>query len=408
MKNLIQAVKSLRGMGLGFGIGVATLFLGACSKPVAPALAAVPIPVTVAPVVQEDVPQYVDSIGYATAYEAVSIVAQVNGQIIKIGFQQGALVKKGDVLFQIDPRPYQAALDQANGQLASDQAALVVAQSQVERSRSLAATDLVAQQTFETYQGKVKELQASIETDNGTILAAQVNLDYCTVTAPVDGVVGLYDVNLGNVVFSKNQTILTTVMRIEPIYLDFTVTAAQLPEVRAKYAAGGNQLPLMAAYLAGDDPWTNATLKFLSNQVDQMTSTVLVRGVYENADTHFWAGQPIRVRLILQTLVNALLVPAEAVTLGQNGNYVFVKNADNTVSQALVTVGERESGNYIITSGLKAGQEVVVTGQYMLKEGAKVQVVTPLSGNLTTAGATAEASAGNLTGAGNATAVGSP
>jgi len=308
------------------------------------------------------VPRYLDSIGYATAYNAVAVVAQVDGQVLSVNFQQGAPVKKGDLLVQIDPRPYQAKLDEANGQLANDQAALTVAQLQVERSRSLAATDLVAQQTFDTYVAQVKELQAKIESDQGAILAAQVNLEYCTIRSPVDGVAGFYNVNAGNVVFSKNQTVLTTIMQVEPIYLDFTVTSAQLPDVRERFAAANGNLTMKAAYLAATDPWLNATVRFVGNAVDQTTGTVLVRGVYDNADEHFWPGQSIRARLILETLHNALVVPGTAVSLGQSGYYVYVMNVDGTVAQRAVKPGEHEGDNLIITDGLQAGEQVVVTG----------------------------------------------
>jgi len=360
---------------------LAALLLAACSKPPPPAAPAPPIPVTVTPVIQQDVPIYLDSIGYATAYEAVSVQAQVDGQVLKVGFQQGAQVKKGDLLVQIDPRTYQAQLDEANGQLANDQAALSIAQLQVQRSRSLAATDLVAQQTFDTYVAQVQELQAKIQTDQGVVQEAQVNLGYCTIRSPVDGVVGFYNVNQGNVVFTKNQTVLTTIMRVEPIYLDFTVTGAQLPEVRARFLASTGALPMKAAYLNRDDPWCNATLRFLGNAVDQTTGTVMARGVYDNADTHFWPGQAIRVQLILQTLSNALLVPSACVALGQNGEFVYVKNANNTVSSRLVKTGQTEGDNVIIASGLQAGEIVVVTGQMMLKDGASVNVVAPLPGD---------------------------
>jgi membrane fusion protein, multidrug efflux system len=409
MKNSMSVVKYLRGMSLGMAAGVVTLFLGACSKPAPVVEAAAPLPVTVAAVVQQAVPRYLDSIGYATAYNAVSIVAQVDGQVLSVNFTQGSPVKKGDLLVQIDPRPYQAKLDEANGQLANDQAALTVAQTQVERSRSLAATDLVAQQTFDTYIAQVKELQATIESDQGAILGAQVNLDYCTIRSPVDGVAGFYNVNAGNVVFSKNQTVLTTIMQVEPIYLDFTVTSSQLPDVRARFAAASGNLAMKAAYLAASDPWLNATVQFVGNAVDQTTGTVLVRGVYDNADEHFWPGQSIRARLILETLPNALLVPGTAVTLGQSGYYLYVMNADGTVTQRAVKPGEHEGDNIIITSGVTAGEQVVVTGAYMLKSGDKVQVVTPLTGDspATTVSETTTPDSGNVTPAlGNATTAG--
>ena len=405
----MSAVKRLKVKALGMVLGGFALFFGGCSKPAPVAEPAAAMPVTVAPVVQEDVPRYLNSIGYASAYNAVAVVAQVDGQVLSVNFTQGAPVKQGDLLFQIDPRPYQAKLDQANGQLANDQAALTVAQSQVERSRSLAATDLVAQQTFDTYVAQVKELQATIESDQGAILAAQVNLDYCTIRSPVDGVAGFYNVNAGNVVFSKNQTVLTTIMQVEPIYLDFTVTSSQLPDVRARFAAASGNLAMKAAYLTASDPWVNATVKFVGNAVDQTTGTVLVRGVYDNTDEHFWPGQSIRARLILETLPNALLVPGTAVTLGQSGYYLYVMNADGTVTQREVKLGEHEGDNLIITSGVTTGEQVVVTGAYMLKSGDKVQVVTPLTGDSPAAdvSVTTTPDSGNVTPIlGNATTAG--
>jgi multidrug efflux system membrane fusion protein len=381
-KHSMSAVNHLKGMGLGVVAGGLALFYGGCSKPAPVAEASAPMPVTVAPVVEQDVPRYLNSIGYATAFNAVSVLAQVDGQILSVNFQQGSPVKKGDLLFQIDPRPYQAVLDQANGQLANDQAALGVAQLQVQRSQTLAATNLVAQQTFDTYVAQVQELQAKIQSDQGAILAAQVNLEYCTIHSPVDGIAGFYNVNQGNEVFSANQTVLTTIMQVTPIYLDFTVTGAQLPDVQERFNAAGGNLTMKASYLARADPWRAATLKYLGNAVDQTTGTVMARGVYDNTDRHFWPGQAIRTQLILETLQNALLVPTASLSLGQAGYYVYVMGADSTVAQREVTPGEHEGNDTIITSGVQAGEQVVVTGQYMLKAGDKVRVVTPLTGEV--------------------------
>ncbi len=379
--HLVRSVSAL-GPNLRLTAGMALLAFASCAKPPPPVPPPAPVPVTVVPVVQRDVPRYLNSIGYATAFEAVAVVAQVDGKILQIHFTQGAPVKKGDVLYDIDPRPYQAKLDEANGQLADDQAALQIAQLQVERARPLAASDLVAKQTFDTYTAQVKEIQAKIDGDNGTILAAQVNLDYCTIRSPVDGIAGFYNVNAGNVVFAKNQTVLTTIQQVAPIYLDFTVTGAELPDVQARFAAANGSLPMLAAYLARDDTWRDATLKFLSNKVDQVTGTVLVRGLYPNTDQHFWPGEAIRTQLILETLKGALLIPSRALALGQDGSYVFVKAADNTVARRLVKTGQHEDDDIVVTDGLQAGESVVVTGQFMLKPGDKVKVVTPLSGNI--------------------------
>jgi multidrug efflux system membrane fusion protein len=205
----------------------------------------------------------------------------------------------------------------------------------------------------------------------------------------VDGIAGFYNVNQGNEVFSANQTVLTTIMQVTPIYLDFTVTGAQLPDVQERYNAAGGNLTMKAAYLNRTDPWREATLKYLGNAVDQTTGTVMARGIYPNTDRHFWPGQAIRTQLILETLQNALLVPTASISLGQSGYYVYVMNpADDTVALRAVTPGEHAGDNTIITSGLQVGEQVVVTGQYMLKPGDTVKVVTPLTGETEAQGVT--------------------
>ena len=313
-------------------------------------------PALVARVVTKDVPVYLDEIGTCAAYETVQVQAQVSGQIMTRHFQDGSDVKKGDPLFTIDPRPYQAILDQAKAQAALDQVTL-------KRQEDLRARKVIAQQDYDIAVANAKKSQAATE-------AAQVNLDYCFIKSPINGRVGLRNVDVGNLVGPSTPP-LVTINGLDPIYTDFTVAENDLPLVR-KYLGGPNvkvQTYLSDVSIA---PRTG-DLYFIDNAVQPGSGTVKARGVTPNPDRALWPSEFVRVRFILDMLKDATLVPSQAVQVSQSGPFVFVVKADNTVDLRPVKPGQRQEGDLtVIESGVKPDETVVVTGQLALAPGAKI------------------------------------
>src|SRR5437016_6497146 len=313
-------------------------------------------PVTVAKVVAKDVPIYLDEIGTCAAYETVQMQAQVSGQILTRDFQDGADVKKGDPLFTIDPRPFQAALDQAKAQAALDQTTL-------KRQEDLRARKVISQQDYDTAVANAQKSQAAAE-------AAQVNLDYCYIKSPINGRVGLRNVDVGNLVGPSTPP-LVTIQGLDPIYTDFTVAENDLPLVR-RYIGGPNVK--VQTYLPdGSIAPRTGDLYFIDNAVQPGSGTVKARAVTPNPDRALWPSEFVRVRFILDVLTNATLVPSQAVQVSQSGPFVFVVKPDNTVDLRPVKPGQRQEGDLtVIESGVTAGETVVVTGQLALSPGAKV------------------------------------
>ena len=313
-------------------------------------------PVLVAKVITKDVPIYLDEIGTCAAYETVQVQAQVSGQIITRDFQDGSDVKKGDLLFAIDPRPFQAALDQAKAQAALDQATL-------KRQEDLRARKVISPQDYDIAVANAQKSQAVAE-------AAQVNLDFCYIKSPINGRVGLRNVDVGNLVGPSSPS-LVTIQGLDPIYTDFTVSETDLPLVR-RYLGGPN-VKVETRSPDGGKPPRTGDLYFIDTAVQPGAGTVKARAVTPNPDHAFWPLEFVRVRFILDKLQDASLVPSQAVQISQNGPFVFVLNPDNTVDLRQVKPGQRQEGDTtVIEEGLKAGETVVVTGQLALAPGAKV------------------------------------
>jgi multidrug efflux system membrane fusion protein len=313
-------------------------------------------PVTVAKVVAKDVPLYLDQIGTCAAYETVQVQAQVSGVITGRHFQDGSDLKKGDLLFTIDPRPFQAALDQAKAQAELDQVNL-------KRQEDLRARKVISQQDYDTAVANAQKSQAAAE-------AAQVNLDWCYIKSPINGRVGLRNVDVGNLVGPSTPS-LVTIQGLDPIYTDFTVAENDLPFVR-KYL-GGSNLKVQTYLADGSITPRTGDLYFIDNAVQPGSGTVKARGVTPNPDRALWPSEFVRVRFILDMLKNATLVPAQAVQVSQSGPFVFVVKSDNTVDLRPVKPGQRQEGDLtVIESGVKPDETVVVTGQLALAPGAKV------------------------------------
>ncbi|PYK39963.1 MAG: efflux RND transporter periplasmic adaptor subunit [Verrucomicrobia bacterium] len=313
-------------------------------------------PVLVAKVITKDVPIYLDEIGTCAAYETVQVQAQVSGQIITRDFQDGSDVKKGDLLFTIDPRPFQAALDQAKAQAALDQTTL-------KRQEDLRARKVISQQDYDIAVANAQKSQAVAD-------AAQVNLDFCYIKSPINGRVGLRNVDVGNLVGPSSPP-LVIIQGLDPIYTDFTVSETDLPLVR-RYLGGPN---VKVETMSPDKtmPPRTGDLYFIDTAVQPGAGTVKARAVTPNPDRALWPSEFVRVRFILDKLKDAALVPSQAVQISQSGPFVFVLNPDNTVDLRQVKPGQRQEGDTtVIEEGLKAGETVVVTGQLALAPGTKV------------------------------------
>ncbi|MDQ3119499.1 MAG: efflux RND transporter periplasmic adaptor subunit [Verrucomicrobiota bacterium] len=341
---------------------VAVWSLPACSKKTAGRESPPPRTVLVAKVTTQDVPLYLDEIGTTVAAETVQIQAQVTGQIISREFQDGADVKKGELLFKIDPRPYEAVL-------ASARADLALAQANLKRQTELLAKNVTATQELDTTKANAMRSEAAVA-------AAQVNLDFCSIRSPIEGRAGLRNVDVGNVV-SPSAPPLLTIQRLDPIYTDFTVAEPDLPLVR-QYLTNPNLKVLTDAADDAVEPRLGE-LYFIDNAVQQGAGTVKVRGVTPNPDRALWPAQFVNVRLILDNLKDSMLVPASAVQIGQNGPYVFVVKPDSTLDLRRVKQGQNHGDLTVISEGVKPGETVVVSGQLQLAPGAKVnpQEVTP-------------------------------
>lgn len=318
-------------------------------------------PVLVSKVTTKDAPIYLDEIGTCAAYETVQVQAQVNGQIIARHFQDGSDVKKGDLLFTIDPRPYQAILDQAKAQAALDQVTL-------KRQADLRARNVVSQQDYDTAKANADKSQAAAE-------AAQVNFDYCYIKSPINGRVGLRQVDVGNIVtgnVGSGGAVLVTIQGLDPIYTDFTVAETDLPLVR-RYLGGPN-IKVETSSPDSNMPPRTGDLYFIDNAVQPGSGTVKARAVTPNPDHALWPMEFVRVRFILDVIKDARLVPVQAVQISQSGPFVFVLKEDHTVELRAVKPGQRQEHDMtVVESGLRPDETIVVTGQLALAPGAKVE-----------------------------------
>ncbi|MCU0783473.1 MAG: efflux RND transporter periplasmic adaptor subunit [Verrucomicrobia bacterium] len=334
----------------------------------------VPVPVTVATVIQKDVPLELEIIGAARAYASVSVKARVDGQLTRVAFKQGDEVKRGDLIFEIDKRPFQAALSQAEAVLARDVASFENAEADRRRTDELAATKAVAATQVDANRAKAAALRASVEADKAAVETARLQLSFCSITSSVNGRMGLSLVDEGNIV-KNNDTILAVVNQTKPLYADFAVAERFLPNVRAAAARG--HLRVAATPPQHPEARSAGTLEVINNQVDTATGTVMLRAVFPNTDEQLWPGQFLNVTLTLGQLTNVTVVPAQAVQTSQSGEFVFVVTADSRVEKRLVKLGPILENEAVIESGVQPGETVVTDGQMRLAPGFKADIKTP-------------------------------
>ena len=357
-------------------LGLALIFAGlaACNKKPEANFERPPAPVTVARAVAQDVPVYIDAVGKTVAREVVSVQPQVSGRITQIHFTDGANVKIGDLLFTIDPRPYQAQLNQAEANVAQAEAALSLAKVNFARVEKVTDPRAVSRQDFDARKSAVETAEATLKQNRAAVENARLNLEYCTIRSPINGRAGQRTVDVGNVVSANNGSLLV-IQRLDPIYADFTVTESELSGVQRNMAKQALKVEVRLPD-DGTEP-REGKLTFLDNSVQEGSGTVKLRATLNNNDRSFWPGRFVKVRLILQTQRDAVLVPADAPQLSAKGPFVYVVKPDSSAELRPVKVGQRQEDLIVIKDGLKADERVVVSGQLGVTPGGKVRVLQP-------------------------------
>jgi multidrug efflux system membrane fusion protein len=336
------------------------------------------IPVTAGTVVVQDVPVFLNGIGTVQAYNSVSIKSRVDGQIVKINFKEGEEVKEGDPLFQIDPRSYQAALEQAQAAKQKDEAQLFGAQADLERYAQLVPSGHQTRQSYDQQKAQVAQLQAAIKGDEAQIDNAKINLGYTDIRSPLDGRLGARLVDKGNIVHANDNTVLVMITEIKPIFVSFTLPQETLDDVHEQ----SKQAPLVALAYSGDGKkqLAEGKLTLIDNAIDQSTGTIHLKARFDNEDERLWPGEFVNVRLILSMRRGVATVPAQTVQEGPNGQYAYVIKPDDTVERRAVEVAAIQDGVAVVTTGLSPGERIVVDGQYRLTNGSRVKPVAPQTG----------------------------
>ncbi len=331
-------------------------------------------PVQAATAVSKSVPRYLSGLGTVTAANTVTVRSRVDGQLMAIHFQEGQQVKAGDLLAEIDPSQFKVALAQAQGQLAKDKATLANAQRDLARYQQLVKTNLVSRQELDTQQSLVSEAQGTIKADEAAVASAQLQLDWSRITAPIDGRVGLKQVDIGNQISSGDTTGIVVLTQTHPIDLIFTLPESEIATV-VQAQKSGQKMGVEAWDRANKAKLSDGTLLSLDNQIDATTGTIKLKARFDNQDDALFPNQFVNARMLVATEENAVVIPTAALQMGNEGNFVWVLNSDNKVSKHLVKPGIQDSQTVVISAGLSAGDRVVTDGIDRLTEGAKVEVV---------------------------------
>jgi multidrug efflux system membrane fusion protein len=320
-----------------------------------------------------DVPLSLEALGTVVPLATITVRTQINGQLTRLGFREGQHVRKGDFLAEIDPRPYQAALAQAEGQLARDQALLRNAEVDLIRYRQLVAEDSIARQTLDTQESLVRQYRATVKVDQAQVDSARLNLGYCRIVSPVEGRVGLRLVDEGNYVQTTDANGIVVVTQLQPITVVFTIPEDNLQKVLARLRAGA-RLPVAAYDRAGATELAAGVLATIDNQIDPTTGTVRLKAQFDNSDERLFPNQFVNIRLLVDTVRDATVIPSAAVQRGAHGTYVYVIGADATAASRPVTIGASDGERVQVIKGIEPGERVVTDGVDRLRDGIKVSI----------------------------------
>jgi multidrug efflux system membrane fusion protein len=331
------------------------------------------VPVRVGIVVQKSVPLQIRNIGTVQPVTAIAVKALVSGEILRVHFREGQDARKGDLLFSIDPRPYQAALAQAEAALARDKAMWNNADTDVRRYEDLVKKDYVTRQQYDSVKANAEATQATVRADQAAVERARLDLSYCSIESPIDGRTGAVMVHVGNLV-KPNDVTLVSINQLAPIYVSFAAPERDLPEIQRRQAQG--RLPVQTEEPATGRSISRGELTFLDNTVDRTTGTIALKATFPNDDHGLWPGEFVNAVLTLATEQNAIVAPAGAVQNGQQGTFAYVVKPDQTVESRPVTVARNAADGVVIEKGLAPGEKVVTDGQLRLSPGARIEVVT--------------------------------
>jgi multidrug efflux system membrane fusion protein len=344
-----------------------------------PGGAGMTVPVVVATAQKGNLPVYLIGLGSVTAYNTVTVRSRVDGQIVKVNFTEGQFVHEGEALIEIDPRPYQVQLEQAEGQLAKDQAQLHDVQVDFERYQLLYSEGVIPKQQVDTQQAQVGQFQGAIKADQATIDSAKLQLVYAHITAPISGRVGLRLVDIGNIVHASDTTGLLVITQLQPISVIFTLPQDQLQQVLVKLRGGG-QLPVEAYDRDDLTKITDGKLATIDNQIDPTTGTYKLKSIFSNENNVLFPNQFVNVHMLVDTKKDLVIIPAAAIQRGPQGTYVYVVSGGDTVNIHVVTLAQTTGNNVGISSGINSGDIVVIDGQDKLQDGSKVFASTSPTG----------------------------
>jgi multidrug efflux system membrane fusion protein len=334
-------------------------------------------PVQAATATQQSVPRFLSGLGTATAANTVTVTSRVDGQLMAIHFSEGQQIKAGDLLVEIDPRPYEVQLTQALGQLAKDQATLANAKQDLARYQQLVKTNLISRQELDTQSSLVRQSEGAVKADQGAVDSAKLQITYSRITAPIDGRVGLKLVDVGNYISSGSTTGIVVITQTHPIDVVFTLPESNITDLVKAQKAG--PVSVEAWDRTNQQQLANGTLLSLDNQIDTATGTIKLKARFDNQDDTLFPNQFVNTRLKVATLHNAIVIPSAALQMGNEGHFVWLLSEDNKVSKHRVTAGVQDSQQVVITTGVSVGDRVVTDGIDRLTEGMQVEVLAPLA-----------------------------